>query len=946
MSSRDNSQGDEVMENDRSSSGADPFSQGVNRQNEDGDDDREERVVDDDDVDVEEEEEEGEDLMDMNQMREDYRAIDAMDHYGEEGIDDAFADQRSEGQLAVDRRAADVELDRRDRRRARGQRLPGALAAGDEEDDVEEARRARRRRRALAGGDMGGLGGYGIFGDDEDEEGDMPVNLQNYRGKLSDWIDTAPVQREVKKNFMRFLKTYVAQEQSPKPFYPMQANAMCRANLASLEVSYMHLSHAEPVLSIWVADVPKKMLALFGEVAKEFVLSIFPRYDEIHDAIYVRVKDLPISDALRDIRQVHLNVLVKTSGVVTRRTNVLPQVHTAYFTCMKCQRVNGPFHQDTDHEIAPSACIACQSRGPFELNAAKTTYRNFQKITLQEPPNKVPPGRLPRTKEVTLVHDLIDNCRPGEEIELTGIYTNAFDASLNTKLGFPVFSTVIEANHIHKVDDVPGTGRFGGDSRLSDADREEMAQLSRDPKIGAKILRSIAPSIYGHHHVKAAIALSLFGGQEKVHGKHRVRGDINILLLGDPGTAKSQFLKYVEKVSSRAVYTTGKGASAVGLTASVHKDSITREWTLEGGALVMADRGTCLIDEFDKMNEQDRVSIHEAMEQQSISISKAGIVTSLQARCAVVAAANPIGGRYNPSIAFHENVELTEPILSRFDCLCVIRDTVDPSTDERLARFVVESHAANHPVTLEEGAAPTTVPSSAPEQTAAEGATPQTATRGGAGSAEGDLPTDMLDMETLKKYILYAKSQAAPKLSEADVEKLANVYAELRRESANGHGAPIAVRHLESMIRMAEAHARMHLRSHVTDTDVDFAIRIMLESFIGTQKYGAQASLTRRFRRFLNKARERDDVCLHALRELMHWRRVMDSRDPNSAINLTQATPERPTVAVGVADFESKLRECAVGAEDAAAFYDSAAFKRAGYVFDHQRREIRFQQTA
>jgi DNA replication licensing factor MCM2 len=190
----------------------------------------------------------------------------------------------------------------------------------------------------------------------------------------------------------------------------------------------------------------------------------------------------------------------------------------------------------------------------------------------------------------------------------------------------------------------------------------------------------------------------MFGGQAKdVDRKHRIRGDINMLLLGDPGTAKSQFLKYIEKVYPRVVYTTGKGASAVGLTAGVHKDPITGEWTLEGGALVLADKGVCLIDEFDKMNEQDRTSIHEAMEQQSISVSKAGIITTLQARCSVIAAANPIGGVYRPNFNFNDNVDLTDPILSRFDVLSVIRDEVNEDEDDLLATFVINSHMKSHP---------------------------------------------------------------------------------------------------------------------------------------------------------------------------------------------------------------------------------------------------------
>jgi len=208
----------------------------------------------------------------------------------------------------------------------------------------------------------------------------------------------------------------------------------------------------------------------------------------------------------------------------------------------------------------------------------------------------------------------------------------------------------------------------------------------------------VAPSIYGHEFIKKGLALAMFGGQPKdVDNKHRIRGDINMLLLGDPGTAKSQFLKYIEKLYHRVVYTTGKGASAVGLTAGVHKDPITGEWTLEGGALVLADKGICLIDEFDKMNDHDRTSIHEAMEQQTISVSKAGIITTLQARCSVIAAANPIGGVYKPQFNFNDNVDLTDPILSRFDLLTVIRDEVDEGIDDQLATFVINSHMKSHP---------------------------------------------------------------------------------------------------------------------------------------------------------------------------------------------------------------------------------------------------------
>jgi DNA replication licensing factor MCM2 len=340
---------------------------------------------------------------------------------------------------------------------------------------------------------------------------------------------------------------------------------------------------------------------------------------------------------------------------------------------------------------------------------------------------------------------------------------------------------------------------------LTEEDEREIRALSREPDIVDRIVRSMAPSIYGHYDVKTAVALSLFGGVSKqAQGKMSIRGDINVLLLGDPGTAKSQVLKYVEKTAHRAVFATGQGASAVGLTASVRRDPLTSEWTLEGGALVLADRGTCLIDEFDKMNDQDRTSIHEAMEQQTISISKAGIVTTLQARCAVVAAANPTGGRYNSTKPFSENVELTEPILSRFDILCVVRDLVEPTEDERLANFVIESHhRANpaRPLRNENGdmvdndghlidtdgyridkEGRRMAPSQ--EEIARRAAEQKQSEE----EKEGEIP-----QELLRKYILYAREHCHPKLYQIDQDKVARLFADMRRESLATGAYPITV---------------------------------------------------------------------------------------------------------------------------------------------------------
>lgn len=474
----------------------------------------------------------------------------------------------------------------------------------------------------------------------------------------------------------------------------------------------------------------------------------------------------------------------------------------------------------------------------------------------------MPPGRVPRQKEVIVLHDLVDTARPGDEVEITGIYTNKYDYTANVKHGFPVFHTIVEANNLK---------RYGDEEiiELTDEDKVEIRKLGHSKGIGEKIVNSIAPSIYGYEFIKKALALAMFGGEAKdVGGKHRIRGDINVLLLGDPGTAKSQFLKYVEQVFHRVVYTTGKGASAVGLTAGVHKDPISGEWVLEGGALVLADKGICLIDEFDKMNDQDRTSIHEAMEQQSISISKAGIVTSLQARCSVIAAANPIGGVYKPSLNFNDNVDLTDPILSRFDILTVVRDEANEQQDDTLATFVINSHMKNHPVVRDavnkDDAERLKIQTSLIQALLDDSHIPQTN------------PDSQISQATLKKYMIYARRFVKPKLNEIDIEKVTNFYKDIRKESLAVGGIPIAVRHIESVLRMSEAHAKMHLRDYVRSDDIDFAIEMMLESFLQSQKISIARSLSAKLEKYKARKTDVNVLLLHTLSKLVQHRALYE----------------------------------------------------------------------
>ena len=425
----------------------------------------------------------------------------------------------------------------------------------------------------------------------DDEAVHEPFNLETFQVPLREWVQQEQTQFEIKRRFKDFLDNYRLARGDR--VHEQKIDDMCAANESSLLVSYLHLSHYAPILAIWIADVPRQMLALFNDVATRVVYARYPDYWNIATEVVVRVVDLPIVDSLRELRHVHLNAFVKVSGVITRRTGVFPQLKLVFYNCNKCAAVIGPVHQNETAEArGPGSCYDCQSRGPFTVNSEQTVYRNYQKMTLQEAPGKVPPGRVPRYKDVILVGDMIDCARPGEEVEVTGIYTHTFDAGLNVRQGFPVFATVLEANYVEVKNDTSKALTLTAD------DRDRIAALARDPLIVQRIVKSIAPSIYGHETVKLGIAMAMFGGREKnINAKHRIRGDINVLLLGDPGVAKSQFLKYVEKTAPRAVYTTGKGASAVGLTASVHKDPLTGEWTLEGGALVLADRGVCLIGE-------------------------------------------------------------------------------------------------------------------------------------------------------------------------------------------------------------------------------------------------------------------------------------------------------------------------------------------------------------
>ncbi|GMT24397.1 hypothetical protein PFISCL1PPCAC_15694, partial [Pristionchus fissidentatus] len=834
-----------------------------------------------------EDDEDGENLF-GDDMERDYQEQPELDQYSDTGLDDAS----DVADLSADaRRAAERAMDMRDERGVEDDLFY-------DDDDTRPGRRHRRRRPSTRETE----GDVEMMSAD-----DVPIDiLENMRGRSTrEHVSDDAVSREIERRFKNFLRAFKDLETRKTKYLAIIKN-MVADNKESIEVDYLDLADesGEQNICYFLPEAPEQVLGCLDKAATDFVLSVYPYYSRVCSQIKVRIRGLPVEEEIRMLRQLHLNMLVRVSGVVTVATGILPQLGIVKFDCVSCGYLLGPFLQTQDDEVRPSMCPSCQGKGPFEMNEEQTVYHNYQRISIQESPNKVAAGRLPRSKDVVLLGDLCDACKPGDEIEVTGIYKINYDSYLNSKQGFPVFNTIIHANHIVNKDKVASDD-------LSDEDMATIRQLAKDSRIAERVFASIAPSIYGHDDIKRAIALSLFRGEAKnPSGKHRVRGDINVLLCGDPGTAKSQFLRYSAHTAPRAVLTTGQGASAVGLTAYVQRHPVTREWTLEAGAMVLADKGVCLIDEFDKMSEQDRTSIHEAMEQQSISISKAGIVTSLQARCTVIAAANPIGGRYNASRTFAENVDLTEPILSRFDVLCVVRDIADPVEDERLAAFVFASHVRKHPGYEEKD----------------ENILPELVTK------ERESTVDLIPQETLRKYILYAREKVHPVLSDKFMDKMSNLFAEMRRESLATASVAITVRTVESMIRLSEAHAKLHLRSYVNDDDVQCAMKVVLESFIATQKASVMRQMRKTLGRHLRQNRSNTELLMYILKQLA-----------KDALHCEMGRNGGDDVIASITIPESELLEKAhsLKIDNVRSLYDSGVFKDNHFVYDEKKKVIR-----
>ena len=472
------------------------------------------------------------------------------------------------------------------------------------------------------------------------------------------------------------------------------------------------------------------------------------------------------------------------------------------------------------------------------------TYRDHQTISIQEMPERAPAGQLPRGVDVLMDDDLVDRVKPGDRIQLVGIYRSL--GNRNQSHSSSTFKTILIANNVIQLSSKSGGGI--AQATITDTDVRNINKLSKKKNVFDLLSQSLAPSIYGHDHIKRAILLMLLGGMEKnlENGTH-LRGDINILMVGDPSTAKSQLLRFVLNTAPLAIATTGRGSSGVGLTAAVTSDKETGERRLEAGAMVLGDRGVVCIDEFDKMSDIDRVAIHEVMEQQTVTIAKAGIHTSLNARCSVIAAANPIYGQYDTHKDPHRNIALPDSLLSRFDLLFVVTDDIDDTRDRLISEHVLRMHRYRQPgaeegipvretqgqtlsVGLDEDTQDSTRPSQVYEQynpLLHAGVRPNPSRRGGRNSEK---EVEVLSMAFVKKYIQYAKMRCQPVLSKGAADHIVTTYSALRNDELEGNQrktSPITARTLETLIRLATAHAKSRISQRVDIKDAEAAEAIL-----------------------------------------------------------------------------------------------------------------------
>ncbi|KAL8720752.1 MAG: hypothetical protein Q9225_002418 [Loekoesia sp. 1 TL-2023] len=662
-------------------------------------------------------------------------------------------------------------------------------------------------------------------------------------------MDEAQLRDEAVRDRIRLAEEFLQPEANSSISYLADIILMLNRGMRRLTVNLDEIRSHNRELAAGLLHTPFDYSQAFDQALKNVVTALpnRPRIESSPDAMYYCAFIGSFGEFAcnpRTLSSIHLNRMVSLEGIVTKCSLVRPKVVKSVHYNERKNIFHFREYRDQTMTASGAASTSVYPQEDEEGNPLITeygycTYRDHQTISIQEMPERAPAGQLPRGVDVIMDDDLVDKCKPGDRIQLVGIYRSL--GNRNAGQGSATFRTLILANNVIMLSSKSGGGI--AQATITDTDIRNINKIAKKKNVFELLSQSLAPSIYGHDHIKKAILLMLLGGMEKNldNGTH-LRGDINILMVGDPSTAKSQLLRFVLNTAPLAIATTGRGSSGVGLTAAVTSDKETGERRLEAGAMVLGDRGVVCIDEFDKMSDIDRVAIHEVMEQQTVTIAKAGIHTSLNARCSVIAAANPIYGQYDTHKDPHKNIALPDSLLSRFDLLFVVTDDIDDFRDRQISEHVLRMHRYRQPGT-EEGAP-------VREQ--------QTQTLGVGLDQEQDAnrPTDVyekfnvmlhagvtvttgrgnarkvevLSIPFIKKYIQYAKSQRKPVLTKGAADHIVATYSALRNDELEGNQrktSPMTARTLETLIRLATAHAKARLSHRVEEQDAEAAEAIL-----------------------------------------------------------------------------------------------------------------------
>ena len=559
---------------------------------------------------------------------------------------------------------------------------------------------------------------------------------------------------------------------------------MMASGVQSLIVDYIDLDSYNPFLAKEITHKPDEYLEAFNEAVLSILREIHPDYEqEIREKIRVRIGNYTVQKGLREINADLINKLVSISGMVVRSSEVKPLAKKVAYKCTNCNTV-------TEAQLKglvmkkPLKCPACSEK-ELEMDPESSLFIDFQLVRLQELPEDLPAGQLPHYIEVTVMSDLVDQCRPGDRIILTGII-RIEQEQLVPQAKTSLFRLRMEGNNIEYLGGRAGSKDTRSVERIliSTEDERQIRTIASKPDAYEKLIASFAPHIYGHEPIKEAILLLIVGSVTKrlEDGSTR-RGDINVLLVGDPGTAKSEMLKFTAKIAPRGLYTSGRGSTAAGLTAAVIRDK-SGIMMLEAGAVVLGDQGIVCIDEFDKIKPEDRSALHEVMEQQTCSVAKGGIVATLNARTSILSASNPIYGKYDPYKNITENVNLPVPLLTRFDLIFIVRDSPDKEKDNLIASHILEIHR-----NTEQAARPA------------------------------------IDIDLFSKYLAYTK-QIEPALTPEAIDIVRSYYMDMRRIESEGM-ITVTPRQLEGLIRLASARARLLLKDMVEAEDAQRAIYLV-----------------------------------------------------------------------------------------------------------------------